>query len=79
MESEQNDPRCAECGTTLAQGQDHEVTDDGTFCRPCFDNLTAQLRQALAAQGQEINYPMALVGGSAVAPSGRWSGGDSRW
>jgi formylmethanofuran dehydrogenase subunit E len=34
---------CAECGTRIDEGQDREVTDDGVFCRPCFNNLTAQL------------------------------------
>jgi len=57
--------RCAQCGTRLAEGQDREVTDDGTFCRPCFNNLTAELHQALAEQGRHINYPMAFVGGLA--------------
>lgn len=58
-----DDHRCAECGTTLDEGQDREVTQDGVFCRPCFASLTAQLQQAIASQGQAINYPMALLGG----------------
>jgi len=53
---------CAECGTQLNVGDDSEVTDDGTFCRPCYNNLTVQLQQAIAAQSQDINYSMALVG-----------------
>ena len=60
---QQDEVRCAECSTTLGEEQEREVTDDGTFCRPCFNNLTAQLQQVVAAQGQEINYPMAMVGG----------------
>ena len=55
--------RCAQCNTLLAEGQDREVTDDGVFCRPCFNNLTAHLRQAIEAQSADINYPMAVVGG----------------
>ena len=55
--------RCAECGTLLSEGQDRETTDDSVFCRPCFNNLTAQLQQAVAVQGQDINYSMAAVGG----------------
>ena len=55
--------RCAECGTLLSEGQDRETTDDSVFCRPCFNNLTAQLQQAVAVQGQEINYSIAAVGG----------------
>ena len=54
--------RCAECGTYLNEDADHEVTDGGAFCRTCFDHLTAQVQMALEAQGQEINYPMAVVG-----------------
>jgi hypothetical protein len=56
-------PRCAECETPLAEGQDRETTENGTFCRPCFNNLTSQLRQALDAQGRDVNYTQALVGG----------------
>jgi len=55
--------RCAECSTVLFEGQDRQETDDGTFCRPCFERLTAQVHQAIAAQGTDINYSMALVGG----------------
>ncbi len=55
--------RCAECGTVLSEGQDRETTEDAVFCRPCFNNLTAQLQQAVAGQGQDINYSMAVVGG----------------
>lgn len=55
--------RCAECRTVLGTGQDRETTEDGVFCRTCFHNLTAQLEQVIAAQGSDINYPMAVVGG----------------
>ena len=67
--------RCAECNTVLAQGQDREVTDDGVFCRPCYNNLTAQVHQAIQAQSMDINYPMALVGallGGAVGVLAWW-------
>ena len=60
---EQTDVRCAECGTVLAEGQDRETTDDGVLCRPCFNNLTEQVRQVVAAQGADINYANAVVGG----------------
>jgi len=53
---------CAECGTTLLEGQDREVTDDAVFCRPCFNNLTARIQHELARQGENINWPMAAVG-----------------
>ena len=67
-----NDPQaaepaveCGECGIKLIEGQDRQHTDDAVFCRPCFDRLTHDVGRAIAAQGQEINYSMALVGGVA--------------
>ncbi len=67
MENETNaEPevvRCAECDTVLSEGQDRETTEDAVFCRPCFNNLTAQVQQVVAEQGQNINYSMAVVGG----------------
>ncbi len=59
----QDENRCAECGTVLTEGQDRQQTEDAVFCRPCFNNLTAQVQEAIAAQTRDINYPMALVGG----------------
>lgn len=61
---------CAECGTRLDEGAERVATDGGTFCRPCYNNLTEQLRQAVIAQGQDINYPMAVVGAVAGAAIG---------
>ncbi len=55
--------RCAECDTLLGEGQDRETTPGGVFCRHCFANLTAQLRQVVAAQGADIPYSRALLGG----------------
>lgn len=54
---------CAECGTTLGPGQDRETTEQGTFCRPCFERLKAQVEQAVRDQSTGINYFMAAVGG----------------
>jgi hypothetical protein len=62
--------RCAECGNVLAEGQDREVTDGGVFCRHCFLVLTNQLQQVLEAQGQDVNYPAAALGGLAGAVAG---------
>jgi hypothetical protein len=62
--------RCSECNSALTEGQDRETTEDAVFCRPCFNNLTAQLQQAVAQQGQDINYSMAAVGGLAGAAVG---------
>lgn len=55
--------QCSECGTRLEEGQDRQKTDDAVFCRPCFERLTLEIGQVIAAQGEEINYPMAFVGG----------------
>lgn len=55
--------RCSECGTVLREGDDREVTDDAVFCRPCYVHLVTQLRQAVAAQQEGINYPLAFSGG----------------
>jgi len=62
--------QCAECGTELVEGQDRQQTDDAVFCRPCFDRLTQVVGQAINAQGQDINYSMAFVGGLAGAALG---------
>ncbi len=63
QETEPETVRCSECDTVLSEGQDRETTQDAVFCRPCFNNLTAQLQQGVAEQGQNINYSMAVVGG----------------
>lgn len=60
---EHGEVRCAECQSLLTEGQDREVTEDGVFCRPCFNTLMAQVKRAVQAQSAGINYPMALVGG----------------
>ncbi len=53
---------CAECGVVLAVGQDREEVEGKFFCRPCFDDLRVQVRVVLGSQGENINYPMAVVG-----------------
>lgn len=62
--------RCAECDRLLAEGEDRVATDEAVFCRTCYDVLTAQLEQVVAAQGEGINYPMAVAGGLAGAAVG---------
>ena len=58
--------RCSECRTSLGEGQERVRTEEGAvFCRPCFNNLTAQLHQVIEAQSSGINYSMAVVGGFA--------------
>lgn len=55
---------CLQCGRSLDPREDHESTEQGVFCRPCFTALTAQLEQALAQQGAGgVNYPLAVLGG----------------
>jgi hypothetical protein len=66
----ENAVRCAECGTVLHEGQDRETTEGGVFCRTCFEGLTAQLRQVLDAQGQDVDYARAAAGGLAGAALG---------
>jgi energy-converting hydrogenase Eha subunit E len=61
--AEPQELRCAECHGRLAPDQDRETTEDGVFCRHCFDNLTAQLQQVMEAQGRDIHYPTAALGG----------------
>lgn len=68
--------QCAECGASLAEGDDRQTTDDGSFCPPCFGKLTAELQRAIAQSEAGINYPMAAVGGllGALAGAVLWWG-----
>jgi len=61
---------CAECGTTLAEGQDREVTGNGTFCRGCFERLREHLRQSVEAQQRDVPWMRAVLGGLAGAALG---------
>jgi hypothetical protein len=54
--------KCAECGTTLAGGQDRETLHDTVFCRPCYNNLRAQMEAALREQSTDVNYGLGFVG-----------------
>lgn len=55
--------RCAECQRRLTEHEDRVETEDGAFCRSCFDNLRAQLASLTRAQSQDVNYASAFVGG----------------
>ncbi len=68
--TEQATDVCSECGSRFFEGQDREETDDAVFCRPCFERLSRELHQVLAGQGEDINYPMALIGGVGGAALG---------
>ncbi len=48
---------------TIHEGMEHQRTDDAVFCRPCFDQLTAEHHHAITAQSTDVNYAMGLVGG----------------
>ena len=54
---------CSQCGMALVGDQDRERTEDAVFCRSCYTQLTQELEQTIASQGENINYPMAVVGG----------------
>lgn len=67
--------RCAECGTRLPEGAERIVTDDGAFCRNCFEALSAQLESVVRAQSQDVPVPSALAGalaGGAVGAAVWW-------
>jgi hypothetical protein len=67
--------QCAECRAPFAAGQERVKTDDAQFCRPCFDRLTFELQQAVAAQGEDVNYAGATLGallGAAVGIVAWW-------
>lgn len=54
---------CQQCGRTLSPGEQRVQTEGGVFCPSCFDQLKAQLTAVADAQGRDINYFMALLGG----------------
>jgi hypothetical protein len=56
--------RCAECHRRLAEDEDRVATEGGVFCRTCFDALRSELARLVRAQSEDVNYPMALVGGT---------------
>jgi len=62
--------RCSECGTTLPEGYDREVTADGTFCRSCFERLREEVRRAIEAQQVDVPWMRAVLGGLAGAVLG---------
>jgi hypothetical protein len=62
--------RCAECGVALAPGQDRETTEGGVFCRPCFEHLRSQVVELVKAQGRDVDYPKAILGGLGGAALG---------
>ncbi|HEV8336141.1 MAG TPA: hypothetical protein VGR67_06995 [Candidatus Polarisedimenticolia bacterium] len=55
-------PRCNRCNTELGATQDRVQTTEGILCPPCANNLQAERTRDIQAQGQDVNYPMALLG-----------------
>ena len=53
---------CLECGRTIAPGEERKTTDEGAFCRPCYDALKRQVEVVLARQGADINWINAVLG-----------------
>ena len=62
--------RCAQCERILAEGEDRVATQDAVFCQSCYDSLMGQLKEVAAAQGRDINYPRAILGGVGGAAIG---------
>jgi hypothetical protein len=54
---------CLQCGRGLEPGEDVVTTADGPFCRSCFGALKAQIAHAVRAQGEDVPYPQAALGG----------------
>ena len=53
---------CMQCEQELNENDDRETTDKGVLCRNCYDSLAAQVKSLIEQQGQDINYPMAIIG-----------------
>lgn len=67
--------RCAECDTVLAEGQDREAIHETVFCRPCFNNVQAQMEQVIREQSTDVNYGLGVLGaclGGAVGTLAWW-------
>ncbi len=56
---------CLECGRDLIPSDDPVNTPDGSFCRPCYEDLTERIQAAVQAQSRRINWAGALAGGIA--------------
>lgn len=52
---------CARCATSLTP-QARVDAGDRSFCRPCFEQLEAELRAGVAASQSDIPYAAALAG-----------------
>lgn len=61
---------CRQCEQIFEPGADMEVTDQGAFCRSCFNALAAEVEMLIRQQNQGISFPAAVVGGLAGAVVG---------
>jgi len=59
---EKEEVRCSECKSVLSEDQDREKIAEAAFCRPCFNNMQAQLEQAVREQSTDINYSLGFLG-----------------
>ena len=56
-------PQCSQCSCELTLSTGTVDTDDGAFCRSCYEQLVEHVQAVVGAQSEDINYPMALIGG----------------
>jgi len=74
MEDQAHDPvkerTCRQCEQTFDPDTDMEVTDQGAFCRACFNQLAAEVEMLVQQQNQGISFTAAVVGGLAGAVVG---------
>ncbi|MCP3955703.1 MAG: hypothetical protein GY697_26325 [Desulfobacterales bacterium] len=62
--------KCRQCEQTFGPGADMEITAQGAFCRPCYEQLALEVETLVRQQGQGINYTAAVIGGLAGAVVG---------
>jgi hypothetical protein len=55
--------RCAECGAELPPEAPRATTDDAVFCETCFARLRAEVERIARAQGENVNWSAAVLGG----------------
>lgn len=53
--------RCRECEKSLVPGEYIE-TEQGAFCRSCYEKILNHIKAALAEQSRNINYPVSVLG-----------------
>jgi len=74
MEDQAKDPvagrTCRQCEQAFEPDADMEVTDQGAFCRTCFNELAGEVEQLVRQQSQGISFTAAVIGGTAGAVVG---------